>query len=470
MSGGRVELGLGAGWYEAEHQAYAIPFPPLGERFERLEEQLAIITGLWAHARGRARSTSPGRTTRSSARRRCPSRSSSRPPIIVGGGGPKRTPRLAATYAAEFNLPFAPIDVFTAQTDRVRQACEAIGRDPATMTFSAALVAVLRRATRPRCSRRAAAIGRQPDELRTNGAAGTPDEVVATLQRWAEAGATRIYLQVLDLSDLDHLRAARQRGHARRLTARRVVAGTRIPIWRSIDVTRRHRLPSALVATCTNACGPGAACWPRPAPSRPGRRPCGPARAAACCQLARRSSSTPSRTAQPGSRSWAQSAKRHDAASSSMSAKAAGQAVPSPSDQSPTERIPGVSIRMAPPASTTSSPAVVVWRPRPSPARARRRCPGRSAPARAFTSVDLPDARRADEHERAARPDQSPQPVETVAVGGAHGHDVDAERHRLGRRDLGVDVTGRDRPWSAPRSGRRRCPRPGPAPARGGAG
>jgi F420-dependent oxidoreductase-like protein len=203
MSGGRVELGLGAGWYEAEHKAYGIPFPALGERFERLEEQLAIITGLWG--------TPEGDTFDYTGRHYTVTDSPALPkpvqqplPIIIGGGGPKRTPRLAATYAAEFNLPFAPLDTFRAQTDRVRQACEAIGRDPATLTYSAALVLCCGR-DETEVERRAAAIGRKPDELRKNGAAGTPAEVVATLQRWAEAGATRMYLQVLDLSDLDHL-------------------------------------------------------------------------------------------------------------------------------------------------------------------------------------------------------------------------------------------------------------------------
>ena len=74
MSGGRVELGLGAGWFEAEHRAYGIPFPPLGERFERLEEQLEIITGLWTSPPG-AYSFAGDRTTRWSTRPRCPSRS-----------------------------------------------------------------------------------------------------------------------------------------------------------------------------------------------------------------------------------------------------------------------------------------------------------------------------------------------------------------------------------------------------------
>jgi F420-dependent oxidoreductase-like protein len=203
MSNGRVELGLGAGWYQEEHDAYGLPFPALGERFERLEEQLAIISGLWATAGGfehRGRhytiTNSPGlpKPVQQPA-----------PPIIIGGGGPKRTPRLAATYAAEFNTPFVPLEFFRSQCDRVRAACDAIERDPATMTFSGALVVCVGE-NEAEFGRRAAAIGREPAELRANGAAGTPDEVVATLDRWRAGGAERIYLQVLDLADLDHLR------------------------------------------------------------------------------------------------------------------------------------------------------------------------------------------------------------------------------------------------------------------------
>ena len=203
MSGGRVELGLGAGWYEAEHLAYAIAFPSLGERFERLEEQLTIITGLW--------STPIGKTFHFTGAHYAVVDSPALPkpvqqplPIIIGGGGPKRTPRLAATFAAEFNVPFVPLDVFTTQTGRVRAACRASGRDPATMIFSAALVVCCGR-DESEVARRAAAIGRQPAELRQHGAAGTPDEVVATVQQWAAAGASRIYLQVLDVHDLEHL-------------------------------------------------------------------------------------------------------------------------------------------------------------------------------------------------------------------------------------------------------------------------
>ncbi len=203
MSNGRVELGLGAGWYQQEHEAYGIEFPPLGERFDRLEEQLEIITGMWATPVGET-FESPGGHYPVTASPALPKPAQSPVPIIVGGGGPKRTPALAARFATEFNTPFVPRDFFVAQCDRVRAACEAIDRDPASMTFSVALV-VCCGADEAEVERRAAAIGRQPDELRQNGVAGTPDEVAATLRSWGDAGAERVYLQVLDLADLDHL-------------------------------------------------------------------------------------------------------------------------------------------------------------------------------------------------------------------------------------------------------------------------
>jgi F420-dependent oxidoreductase-like protein len=203
MSDGRVELGLGAGWYEAEHTAYGIPFPPLAERFDRLEEQLAVITGLWATPEGETFSYAGAHyaVTDSPA---LPKPVQRAVPVIVGGGGPTRTPALAARYAAEFNRAFVDVDAFRGQRDRVRAACEAVDRDPDSLRYSAALV-VCCGADEAEVERRAKAIGRQPDELRRNGAAGTVDEVVATLGRWAEAGAERIYLQVLDLADLDHV-------------------------------------------------------------------------------------------------------------------------------------------------------------------------------------------------------------------------------------------------------------------------
>ncbi len=203
MSNGRAELGLGAGWYEQEHTAYGLPFPPLGERFDRLEEQLEIITGMWSTPVGETFSFDGAHYPVADSPA-LPKPAQERVPVIIGGGGPKRTPALAARFATEFNTPFVPRDFFSAQADRVRAACETIDRDPGDIAFSAALV-VCCGADEQEFRRRAEAIGREPDELRTNGAAGTPSEVADTLAAWNEAGAERIYLQMLDLSDLDHL-------------------------------------------------------------------------------------------------------------------------------------------------------------------------------------------------------------------------------------------------------------------------
>jgi F420-dependent oxidoreductase-like protein len=203
MSGGRVELGLGAGWYEQEHQAYGIPFQPLSERFDRLEEQYEIITGMWGTPVGETFESAGGQfpVTASPA---LPKPTQSSLPIVVGGGGQKRTPALAAKYASEFNTPFMNREGFIAQRERVRSACEAIDRDPESMTFSAAVVLCCG-SDESEVERRAASIGRQPAELRENGVAGTPAEVATAINLWRQAGAERLYLQILDLADLDHL-------------------------------------------------------------------------------------------------------------------------------------------------------------------------------------------------------------------------------------------------------------------------
>jgi len=205
MSGGRIELGLGTGWYDGEHTAYGIPFPPLGERFARLEEQLAIVTGLWDTPAGE-KFTFAGTHYQLADSPALPKPvQQPHPPIIVGGGGTARTPRLAATFASEFNLAFCSVADTEAQFDRVRAACEKGGRDPSTLVLSAAQV-VCCGADEAEVARRAKAIGREPSELRTNGAAGTPEQVIERLRAFGAIGATRAYLQVLDLDDLDHLR------------------------------------------------------------------------------------------------------------------------------------------------------------------------------------------------------------------------------------------------------------------------
>jgi F420-dependent oxidoreductase-like protein len=205
MSGGRVELGLGAAWYDGEHHAYGIPFPALGERFERLEEQLAIISGLWATPEGEAFSFQGSHyEVRDSPGLPKPVQRPG-PPIIMGGIGARRTPRLAAEYAAEFNVPFMDVNTFSDARGRVERACEAAGRDPATMKWSVAQV-VCCGSDDAEVARRAARIGREPDELRRNGLAGPPKEIVDKIGVFADAGAERVYLQVLDLDDLDHIR------------------------------------------------------------------------------------------------------------------------------------------------------------------------------------------------------------------------------------------------------------------------
>lgn len=204
MSGGRVELGIGAGWFEAEHTAYGIPFPGTAERFDRFEEQLAVITGLWATPAGE-RFGFEGEHYRLAGSPALPKPVQGKPPVLVGGLGKRRTPQLAARYADEFNLPFVDEQTTAAQFARVREACAAQQRDPGSLTLSNALV-LCAGADEAEVARRAAAIGREPGELRANGLAGTPAEVVDKIGRYAELGAQRIYLQVLDLADLDQLR------------------------------------------------------------------------------------------------------------------------------------------------------------------------------------------------------------------------------------------------------------------------
>ena len=205
MSGGRVELGLGAGWYEEEHTAYGIPFPSLKDRFDRLEEQLAIITGLWSHEGGEGYSFDGAHYQVVNSPALPKPTQHPHPPVIVGGGGPNRTPRLAATYADEFNTPFLQPADAKAQFQRVREACERRGRDPEELTYSSALV-VCCGDDDATIARRAAAMGWSVGDLETYGACGTPTQVAERIAQWRDAGASRVYLQILDLSDLDHLR------------------------------------------------------------------------------------------------------------------------------------------------------------------------------------------------------------------------------------------------------------------------
>lgn len=203
MSNGRIELGIGAGWFDEEHTAYAIPFPSVGERFDRLEEQLEILTGLW---------TTPSETTFNYngthyQLTNCPALPKSvqrpHPPILIGGGGKVRTPNLAARFADEFNMPFSSLSDTKTQFERVQRACDEIDRTKEIILSAAQVLCVGE--TESEVAKRAAWIGRDLNELRANGLAGTVDEVTEKILTFADAGAERMYLQLLDLSDLEQL-------------------------------------------------------------------------------------------------------------------------------------------------------------------------------------------------------------------------------------------------------------------------
>ncbi len=200
MSGGRVELGLGTGWFEAEHRAYGIPFP--AKRFGLFEEQLAIVTGLWSTPVGETFDFAGEHYTLSGAPA-LPKPRQERVPIIVGGGGPRRTPEIAARFATEFNIGFRPESEIAEAFARVREACERIDRDPATLKLSVALptIAAPDAAT---LSRRAEATGRSLQQFRdgTN-ICGDATEVVAKVGRLIDLGAQRVYFQTVDMRDLD---------------------------------------------------------------------------------------------------------------------------------------------------------------------------------------------------------------------------------------------------------------------------
>ena len=201
MSGGRVELGLGSGWFDSEHQAYGIPFPPVSERFDRLTEQLEIIDGLFGTPVGDTFNYD-GKHYQLVDSPALPKPAQPRLPIIVGGRGPKRTPALAARFATEFNVPFLTPARARAQYDAVAAACELIDRVDEPV-YSAMLTVGIGRTERE-VDRRTASF-KDKVALRARGVIGSPDYAVDVIGRYAEAGCRRLYLQLLDLSDLEQL-------------------------------------------------------------------------------------------------------------------------------------------------------------------------------------------------------------------------------------------------------------------------
>lgn len=200
MSGGRVELGLGTGWFEAEHRAYGIPFPQ--RRFDILEEQLAVITGLWQSAGPFSFAGDHYTLVDAPA---LPKPVQQRVPVIVGGGGPRRTPTIAARFATEFNIGFQPEAVIAQKFAGVRAACERVGRDPDSLALSVALP-TLAGASTADLERRADAVGRSLADARDEGdIVGDAGEILAKVERLAALGARRVYFQLVNLRDLDQL-------------------------------------------------------------------------------------------------------------------------------------------------------------------------------------------------------------------------------------------------------------------------
>ncbi|MEU7759432.1 LLM class F420-dependent oxidoreductase [Micromonospora aurantiaca (nom. illeg.)] len=207
MSGGRVELGIGAGWYEREHTAYGIPFPPVSERFDRLAEQLEIVTGLWRTPADETYSFTGEHYRLVDAPALPKPVQQPGPPVIVGGRGPKRTPELAARYADEFNMPFKSVAETAAAYERVREACDRAGRDAsgrAPLTLSAGIVVAIGR-TDAEAQRRAAPLHVTSALPPEDPVVGSPAQLVDRIGEFAAIGATRVHLRLIDFDDLDHV-------------------------------------------------------------------------------------------------------------------------------------------------------------------------------------------------------------------------------------------------------------------------
>ncbi len=202
MSGGRIELGLGAGWFEREHRAFGIPFP--AKRFDLLEEQLEIVTGLWATPAGETYSFD-GRNYRL-VEAPALAKPVQRPlPVVIGGGGPRRTPDLVARFGREYNIGFPEDHEIQERIDNLHAACERIGRDPGTVRLSIAMSTFAGRDD-AEVARRAARIGKTLEDVRDGvNIVGDADEIGRRIEFYRSFGVERVYFQLLDQQDPDHV-------------------------------------------------------------------------------------------------------------------------------------------------------------------------------------------------------------------------------------------------------------------------
>jgi F420-dependent oxidoreductase-like protein len=208
ISGGRVELGLGAGWNVREHEAHGFPFPDLGERMELLEEQLEIVHRQWTEEEF----SFEGRHYRLERCRAEPKPvQRPHPPLMIGGAAGRRAARLAAKWADEYNTTFATVEDCRERRARIVEACRQSDREP--ITFSLMIPCVVGRDPREvldRARRRLEASGQDEDPIsllgRENMVVGTVEEVVARLQDYERAGVERVFLQHLDHDDVEMVR------------------------------------------------------------------------------------------------------------------------------------------------------------------------------------------------------------------------------------------------------------------------
>lgn len=202
MSGGRVELGLGAGWFAREHEAYGIPFP--ARRFDLLEEQLEIVTGLWGTPTGETYSFSGANYTLVDAPA-LPKPVQQPLPLIIGGAGARRTPELVARFAREYNLGFPADDEIPGRLANLRAACDRVGRDVDSVRLSIAM-SVIAGADDAEVSQRAGRIGRTLEQVRDGvNLVGGADEIADRVERWRSFGIERVYFQFLDNQDVAHV-------------------------------------------------------------------------------------------------------------------------------------------------------------------------------------------------------------------------------------------------------------------------
>lgn len=212
MSGGRLEVGMGAGWNDDDHRQLGIPFPSLKERYDRLEEALAIVHGLWTEPDGWSHDGSIWQVRDARFRPRPVSPGRKHPNLILGGDGGPRLARLVATYADEFNRTSASPDNVRDAYARMRAACSTLGRDPASVVLSAmvgVLVADSEAELRDRVRQQVAVVGSTSStddwlaDRRDRWIIGTPDQAAERIEAFAAAGVQRIMLQDFLPRDLE---------------------------------------------------------------------------------------------------------------------------------------------------------------------------------------------------------------------------------------------------------------------------